>query len=257
MEAVKKTIAHLTTSLNRAPPCLVAVSKLQPVSAILSAYESGCRHFGENYVQELLDKAPQCPPDICWHFIGQLQSNKAKALVAGVPNLWAVESVDSVKLAQLLEKAAAGRGKDSGGGGPGGGGGGSSSSGNVSDSGGALQPLRVFVQVNTSGEEQKGGVGPGEAAALALFIKEQCPHLRVQGLMTIGKLGEVASVYFERLASEREAVAASLGVEPSNLELSMGMSGDFEMAISLGSTSVRVGSAIFGERPAALKDQRV
>jgi pyridoxal phosphate enzyme (YggS family) len=236
MDAVKHTLQTLSSTLGRAPPRLVAVSKLQPVSAILAAYSQGCRHFGENYVQELLEKAPQCPPDINWHFIGQLQSNKAKALVAGVPNLWAVESVDSVKLAQLLEKAAAARGQSGGG------------EGGEGGKGGELPPLHVYVQVNTSGEEQKGGVAPGESEALVRFIVEQCPHLRVLGLMTIGKLGEVASEYFDRLVSEREAVAQALGVEPASLELSMGMSSDFELATERGSTNVRVGSAIFGAR---------
>ena len=232
LDAVLKTVQALSQSLGRAPPRLVAVSKLQPVAAVLGAHAAGCLHFGENYVQELLEKAPQCPGDIRWHFIGQLQSNKAKALVAGVPNLWAVESVDSVKLAQLLDKAAGARAAAAAGGGA------------------APEPLRVFVQINTSGEEQKGGVGPGEGAALALFIAQQCPHLRLQGLMTIGKLGEVASVYFERLAGERDAVAAALGVDAGALELSMGMSGDYELAIERGTSSIRVGSAIFGAREA-------
>jgi pyridoxal phosphate enzyme (YggS family) len=237
MEAVKLTLHTLSATLGRSPPRLVAVSKLQPVAAILAAYAQGCRHFGENYVQELLEKAPQCPQDIAWHFIGQLQSNKAKALVVGVPNLWAVESVDSAKLAQLLEKAAAARGSSEAAGGGGG-----------AAPAAPAQQLGVFVQVNTSGEEQKGGVSPGEGAALARYIIEQCPHLQLRGLMTIGKLGEVASVYFERLVAEREAVALALGVAPATLELSMGMSGDFELATEMGSTNVRVGSAIFGAR---------
>ena len=254
MEAVKLTLHTLSATLGRSPPRLVAVSKLQPVAAILAAYAQGCRHFGENYVQELLEKAPQCPQDIAWHFIGQLQSNKAKALVGGVPNLWAVESVDSVKLAQLLDKARAAAAAAAAGGGGGGGGGEAGATGAAAaaapSSPSQLQPLGVYVQVNTSGEEQKGGVGPGEGAALALFIRDQCPHLQLRGLMTIGKLGEVASVYFERLASEREAVAQALGVAPGSLELSMGMSGDFELATQMGSSNVRVGSAIFGAREA-------
>lgn len=100
---------------------LVAVSKTKPVEAIQELYDVGHRHFGENYVQELLDKAPRLPRDIRWHFIGTLQSNKAKALVTGVPGLWAVESVDSPKLAAKLEAAAATAGR--------------------------TEPLRVFVQV--------------------------------------------------------------------------------------------------------------
>jgi len=255
MEAVLARIYKASSSAGRAVPRLVAVSKLQPVSSILAAHATGHLHFGENYVQELIEKAPKCPSNIRWHFIGQLQSNKAKSLVAEVPNLWVVESVDSEKLAVLLEKAAAaaGRGLAEYGVKVGEGvvGGGSSSDG-VEGLPVSAQPLRVLVQVNTSGEEQKGGVEPGAAAKLVCFIKENCPHLHCAGLMTIGKLGEVASVYFERLVSERSAVGVSLGLssqEVTSMELSMGMSGDFDLAIELGSTSVRVGSAIFGARP--------
>lgn len=154
-----------------------------------------------------------------------MQSNKAKPLVAEVPNLWAVESVDSVKLADLLNKAAAATKE-------------------------RTERLRVFIQVNTSDESQKGGVpcDGKSAAALAAHIIGNCPALQLVGLMTIGKLGDVSSVYFRRLAAERETVGAAIGKTPEDLELSMGMSGDFAMAIAEGSTSVRVGSAIFGER---------
>jgi pyridoxal phosphate enzyme (YggS family) len=210
---------------------LVAVSKTKPVGAVLAAYAAGARHFGENYVQELVEKAPQCPADIAWHFIGQLQSNKAKALVAGVPSLWAVESVDSAKLAGLLDKAAAAAGRGR------------------ADA--APAALRVYVQVNTSREPQKGGVELGAAAALASFIVQSCPHLRLQGLMTIGAAGEDAGDFFAALRAERDAVRAALGAPydaPDALELSMGMSGDFVEAIREGSSSVRVGSAIFGAR---------
>jgi uncharacterized pyridoxal phosphate-containing UPF0001 family protein len=83
---------------------VVAVSKTKPVSVIQEVYDSGHRHFGENYVQELLEKAPQLPADIQWHFVGHLQSNKAKALVSGVPNLYMVESVDSLKVWQIFHQ---------------------------------------------------------------------------------------------------------------------------------------------------------
>lgn len=211
-------------------PQLVAVSKTKPSSMILDVYKEGQHVFGENYVQELCSKAVepalvQGAPEIKWHFIGQLQSNKAKTLITGVPNLHMVESVDSSKLANLLEKACAGLNR--------------------------AEPLRVLVQVNTSGEPQKGGVEPGQAADLALHIRDHCPHLKFSGLMTIGKLGEVASVFFERLVAERDLVAGALGLPGgagSGLELSMGMSGDFELAIQHGASSVRVGSSIFGAR---------
>lgn len=139
-----------------------------------------------------------------------------------MPNLWAVESVDSVKLANKLNAASEAH-RD--------------------------EPLGVYVQVNTSAEDQKGGVEPAEAAALAAHIRDECPHLRLVGLMTIGKLGSPAAVYFERLAETRAKVADTLGLDVTALELSMGMSSDFELAIEHGADNVRVGTTIFGTRP--------
>ena len=118
-------------------------------------------------------------------------------------------------------------------------------------------PLRVFVQVNTSGEEEKSGVEPQDAAALCRYVKEKCPHLRLQGVMTIGAIARSKAAKegednedFMKLGEVRDAVAKELGVGREELELSMGMSEDFESAIRCGSDEVRVGSTIFGERPA-------
>eukprot|EP00937_MAST-01D_sp_MAST-1D-sp2_P006419 g6419.t1 len=237
------------------PPRLVAVSKYKPLSALKAAYDAGQRAFGENYVQELLGKVPKMPADVAWHFIGHLQSNKAMRLVKGVPNLSVVETVDSEKLAKMLEKACAavrpvGRGggeRDGGCEGIDGGGGGSG--------GGAHPPLGVFVQVNTSGEASKSGVPPGdECVALAAFIAGQCPNLRLAGLMTIGAKGDAAGAAFQELVLCRAAVCKAVrgpggaALDPASLALSMGMSADFEAAIGAGSTNVRVGSTIFGAR---------
>ncbi|GIM16991.1 hypothetical protein Vretimale_19549 [Volvox reticuliferus] len=126
------------------PVRLVAVSKTKPVEALQEAYDAGQRVFGENYVQEMLDKAPALPSDIQWHFIGHLQSNKVKAIVENVPNLAMVETVDSTKLADKLNRAV--------------------------DLAGRTEPLAVMVQVNTSGEESKFGLEPGECVALAKHI---------------------------------------------------------------------------------------
>jgi uncharacterized pyridoxal phosphate-containing UPF0001 family protein len=115
----------------------------------------------------------------------------------------------------------------------------------------ASWPLDVFIQVNTSGEDSKSGVAPGpEVAALAKFIAGgECPHLRLAGLMTIGLPDYTSRVEdFECLAQQRVVAAAEAGVAPESLELSMGMSGDFEQAILMGSSAVRVGSKIFGPR---------
>ncbi|KAJ1475912.1 hypothetical protein T484DRAFT_3137539 [Baffinella frigidus] len=205
-----------------ADPRLVAVSKIMPAATVMQAYDVGQRHFGENYVQEICEKAPQMPEDIKWHFIGHLQSNKAKMLVKSVPGLFMVESVDSKKCASSLDKAceAAGRG-----------------------------PLQVMVQVNTSEEGSKSGCEPDEATEIARHVLA-CTRLEFKGLMTIGKLGDPnPEPYFKLLHSVRGKVAAELGVDEASLELSMGMSGDYPLAIQMGSTNVRVGSTIFGARP--------
>eukprot|EP00746_Dinoflagellata_sp_MGD_P001379 gnl/MRDRNA2_/MRDRNA2_102587_c0_seq1.p1 gnl/MRDRNA2_/MRDRNA2_102587_c0~~gnl/MRDRNA2_/MRDRNA2_102587_c0_seq1.p1 ORF type:complete len:320 (+),score=54.22 gnl/MRDRNA2_/MRDRNA2_102587_c0_seq1:68-961(+) len=202
-------------------PRLVAVSKTKPVEMLMACYDAGHRDFGENYVQELLEKGRQMPDDVRWRFIGHLQSGKAKSLVAGVPSLTCVESVDSVKLADKLNAAC--------------------------NSAGRKLPLGVMIQVDTSGEDTKSGVQPGEPAIeLAKHILNSCTSLKLDGLMTIGAAGDLSA--FDKLKRCREEVASALQVELHTLELSMGMSGDFEEAIRCGSTNVRVGSTIFGAR---------
>jgi len=209
-------------------PRLVAVSKTKPLSAILEAYAAGQRRFGENYVQELVEKAadPACPDDIEWHFIGTLQSNKAK-LVAGAKGLAVIETITSVKLANMVQKALVAAGRET--------------------------PLQVYVQINTSGEESKGGVEPEDVAAIVAHIRENCPLLSFTGLMTIGEYGRVmqpgqTNPDFIKLVECRAEVAAAAGLQNDDVEVSMGMSGDYEHAIELGSTNVRVGSTIFGAR---------
>ena len=200
---------------------LVAVSKTKPASYIKALYDVGHRHFGENYFQELVEKSAELPSDICWHFIGHLQSQKAKQICQKVPNLYLLETVDSIKLADKLNTARA----------------------NVEDA----PPLRIYIQINTSGEESKSGLMfDGDIRPLFEHIKENCSSLHIAGLMTIGETGN--SECFHRLVECRQAAAAILGVAVENLELSMGMSGDFEEAIMAGSTSVRVGSTLFGPR---------
>ncbi|XP_050369673.1 uncharacterized protein LOC126787809 [Argentina anserina] len=201
---------------------LVAVSKTKPVSLIRQVYDFGHRRFGENYVQEIMEKAPQLPEDIEWHFIGHLQSNKVKSLLAGVPNLALVEGVDNEKLANHLDRAVSNLGRN---------------------------PLKVLVQVNTSGEESKSGVDPSGCVELAKHIKLQCPNLVLSGLMTIGMRNYTSTpVNFRMLSRCRTEVCKELGMAEENFELSMGMSGDFEQSIEMGSTNVRVGSTIFGPR---------
>jgi pyridoxal phosphate enzyme (YggS family) len=219
---------------------LIAVSKLKPATDILSLHQppssassTSYTHFGENYVQELLEKSRLLPRSIKWHFIGGLQSNKCKQLAEQISNLWCVSSVDSEKKADQLEKGRA-----------------------ASESAEGGEKLRIKVQVNTSGEESKSGVEPKDALALCRHIVDKCPHLQLSGLMTIGAIArskettpENENEDFVRLRETRDSVAKELGIKEEELELSMGMSSDFEGAIAQGSNEVRVGSEIFGERP--------
>ncbi|XP_073313206.1 uncharacterized protein [Primulina huaijiensis] len=201
---------------------VVAVSKTKPVSLIQQIYDAGHRCFGENYAQELIDKAPQLPDDIEWHFIGHLQSNKVKPLLTAVPNLAMVEGVDNDKIANNLDRAVSGIRR---------------------------QPLKVLVQVNTSGETSKSGVNPSNCVDLVKHVKLGCPNLEFSGLMTIGMPDYTSTpLNFQTLLNCRAEVCEALGISESQCELSMGMSGDFEQAIEMGSTNVRIGSIIFGPR---------
>ncbi|KAG0558544.1 hypothetical protein M758_10G033600 [Ceratodon purpureus] len=222
MQRVQQASERANRPISQLQVRVVAVSKTKPVAMVQEVYDAGHRHFGENYVQEIIDKAPQMPEDVKWHFIGHLQSNKAKALVSGVPNLYMVEGVDSQKVANFLDRAVSGLGR---------------------------QPLKVLVQVNTSGEESKSGVEPSECLELAKHVKRECPNLHFSGLMTIGMLDYTSTPEnFKALTSCREVVCKGLDIPVEECELSMGMSGDFELAIEMGSTNVRVGSTIFGAR---------
>jgi pyridoxal phosphate enzyme (YggS family) len=207
---------------------LVAVSKTKPLNLLRDAYQAGQRAFGENYAQELMAKAADMPPDVAWHFIGPLQSNKAAQLVrrVGLPQLACVETVASKKLAAKLNNAVDGLEEEDG------------------EEG---QRLGIYLQVNTSGESSKSGLAPGsELIDLATDIAATCPRLSIDGLMTIGAPGDLSC--FDALVRCREEVAQALGVDVDSLDLSMGMSGDYEHAIERGATSVRVGSTIFGAR---------
>ena len=204
------------------PTRLVAVSKIKPVELLRAVYDQGHRHFGENYVKEICEKAPQMPDDTNWHFIGHLQSNKCNALVKGVPSLYIVETVDTVKLANKLN--------------------------NACENAGRKEKLKVMIQVNTSGEDQKSGCQPNDTSDIVKHVLSSCNKLDFAGLMTIGVYGEGAEECFEVLVKCREQVANDIEVDPLTLELSMGMSGDFASAIAMGSTNVRCGSTIFGAR---------
>ena len=230
-EAIKDVQARINSaceSCKRPLPRLVAVSKTKPPDMILSAYNSGVRHFGENYVQELIDKAnhPMLKDlDISWHYIGHLQRNKCNN-VTSVPNLWMIESVDSTRLATALNTSWSKREH--------------------------THRLNVLIQVNTSSEESKSGCNPDDVVVLYEHIKEACPALKFCGLMTIGKVGHDFSLGpnpdFEMMRHLRGVIAGRGDLLEEQVELSMGMSADFTEAISAGSSNVRIGSTIFGAR---------
>lgn len=198
---------------------LLAVSKTQPGSAVREAYAAGQRDFGENYVQELEQKARELGdlPDLRWHLIGHLQRNKAR-FVAPLATL--VHTVDSVELARELHKRR--------------------------EAAGLAQPLDVLVEVSIAGEAQKHGVAPNELGALLDAI-DSLPSLALRGLMCVPPLTADAAEsrpFFDRLAG----LAAEHGGAARLPELSMGMTSDLEHAVAAGATWVRVGTAIFGAR---------
>lgn len=218
LAAVRIRIDEAARAAGRDPTTvkLVAVSKTKPADAVREAYAAGQRAFGENYAQELAEKAVLLAdlPGIEWHFIGHLQSNKAKIIAA---HAHVVHTVDSVGLARELGRRAAA----------------------------AKRTLPVLVEVNVSGEPQKHGAAPSEVADVLAAIADQSA-LQVRGMMTMPPADDDAAARraFETLVSLR-----NLHGGPALLpELSMGMSSDLEIAIAAGATLVRVGTAIFGAR---------
>jgi PLP dependent protein len=202
---------------------LMAVSKTFPPERIREAYVAGMRLFGENRVQEFAEKADALRdlPDAEWHLIGHLQTNKA---MKAAELFSAVDSVDSLRLAEKLNTIAEKLGKK----------------------------LGVLVEINVGGEEAKSGVAPDSSELDEILVAApKLSHLRFQGLMTVPPFTddpEGARPYFRKLRALRDKIAARK-LPAINMDvLSMGMSHDFEVAIEEGSTCVRVGSAIFGER---------
>lgn len=220
LERVRAELAAACARAGRSPNevRLMAVSKTHPVQAIREAYAAGQRLFGENRVQEVQGKAPELAnlPDLEMHLIGPLQNNKTGK---AAELFGAVDTLDSEKTAVRLDAAAGALGR----------------------------VLSVLVEVKLSTEESKHGVAPEDLGGLLEAIAP-LQHLRVGGLMTVPPLdaeGEKARPYFQHLRALREEHCVRF---PALQELSMGMSGDFEVAIEEGSTTVRVGTAIFGKR---------
>ena len=222
LAGIRARIAAAARSAGRDPSSirLVAVSKTFPIEAIREAYAAGQREFGENRVQEALQKiASGTDLDIRWHLLGHLQTNKVRK---AAPAFSTIHSVDGVELLQKIDAAAADEGRTP----------------------------ELLIQVDLAGEATKFGVPPSDVPQL-FDAAARCRAARVTGLMTLPPVPESpedARPWFRRLRELRDEWRAA-GVPPSMLaELSMGMSGDFEVAIEEGATIVRVGTAIFGSR---------
>ena len=227
MSTIAKNIAKVRTRIREAAQAcgrdpesvgLLAVSKTKPAAAVREAHACGQRDFGENYLQEALNKQAELSDlALTWHFIGPIQSNKTRPIAEHFA--W-VHSVDRLKIAQRLSEQRAA----------------------------ALPVLKICLQVNVSGEASKSGVSPDELPALAAAVAK-LPRLELAGLMAIPEPSPDEALLrsrFRMLASLRDALRQQLGLPLETL--SMGMSDDLELAIAEGSTLVRVGSAIFGAR---------
>ncbi|HET7823766.1 MAG TPA: YggS family pyridoxal phosphate-dependent enzyme [Anaeromyxobacter sp.] len=210
MPSIAENVARVRAALP-AEVTLVAVSKTQPAAAVREAYAAGQRDFGENYAQEWREKADALADlaGLRWHFIGSLQTNKVRLLAGRVH---AIHTVDRVELAREISKRFAGKGA----------------------------VVRAYLEVNTGGEATKSGCAPGEAPALAEAVRA-LPGLDLAGLMAIPPPGDDPRRHFKLLRGLRDR----LGLR----ELSIGMSADWPIAVEEGATVVRIGTAIFGERP--------
>ena len=218
---VRKNIEAACQKAGRNPEevTLIAVSKTKPVPMLEEAYQAGSRDFGENKVQEIMDKYPVLPDDIRWHMIGHLQRNKVKYIVDKVS---LVHSVDSLRLAEEISRQAEKKQTE----------------------------LDILVEVNIAQEESKFGTSRAEAAQLVEEIAK-LPCIHVKGLMTIAPFVEHPE---ENRKYFRQIKELSVDIERKNIDnvsmsvLSMGMTNDYMVAVEEGATMVRVGTGIFGER---------
>ncbi len=223
-----KTTAYqqIKSSLDADNVTLVAVSKTKPIEDIQELYELGHRDFGENYVQELVDKAEKLPKDIRWHFIGHLQSNKVKYIA---PFVQLIHGVDSLKLLKEISKQAQKNNR----------------------------AVDCLLQVHIAQEETKFGLDEKELNDLLQEIKEQpLPNVRITGLMGMASLTDdmiKVRKEFRRLKEIFDYSQLTAHDSPFT-SLSMGMSSDYTVAVEEGSTMVRIGSLLFGERAKNIKN---
>ena len=221
LNLVKKNIEEACDTAGRSPQevTLIAVSKTKPVEMLKEAYDAGARVFGENKVQEIVDKYDQMPSDVQWHMIGHLQRNKVKYIVDKV---CLIHSVDSYRLAEEINIQAKKK--------------------NIT--------VPILVEINIAEESSKFGIHAEDAIALVEQIA-QLENVRIKGLMTIAPLVENPEdnrQYFRNIRQLSVDIAAKNIDNVSMDVLSMGMTGDYMVAVEEGATMVRVGTGIFGER---------
>ncbi|MDO4267830.1 MAG: YggS family pyridoxal phosphate-dependent enzyme [Eubacteriales bacterium] len=221
IQTVKQNVEAACRRAGRNPDevTLIAVSKTKPLKMLLEAYEAGARDFGENKVQEILEKAPKMPPDARFHMIGHLQRNKVRQVI---PHVRMIHSVDSVRLAEMIQQEALRIGKT----------------------------VDILLEVNVAKEESKFGMFPEQVMEnldqIRLF-----PNIRICGLMTIAPFVENSE---ENRPIFQKLYQLYVDIKKKNIDnvtmnvLSMGMTGDYQVAVEEGATMIRVGTGIFGVR---------
>ena len=220
MSDIKNSLSIIIESIPR-NVLLVAVSKTKPLSILKEAYDAGQRDFGENKAQEILDKGPNLPEDIKWHFIGHLQSKKVKQIIRYTH---LIHSVDSLKLIAEIDKRAQAIGKTQ----------------------------DILIQVHIAKEESKFGIPVEKLSSFIANTMDAFPNTRVTGLMGMATFTDNECVVSKEFATLKKAFnlikTSYFNNNSSFSEISMGMSGDYKLAIEEGSTMIRVGSSIFGSR---------
>lgn len=225
IEYVKNKIAKACerSGRNIEDTTLIAVSKTKPVTMLEEAYNAGMRHFGENKVQEMCEKMEVMPNDIKWHMIGHLQTNKVKYIVGKV---FLIHSVDSLKLAKEISKESIKK--------------------NCSTD--------ILIEINVAGEESKFGTNDMQANLDMIKSISELPNINIKGLMTIAPYTDNAEDNRQYFMKLREfAYGECKSYMPEKPVLSMGMTGDYEVASEEGASYVRVGTGIFGERDYGIK----
>ena len=223
LKKVQETVELACRKSGRDPKevTLIAVSKTKPVSAIREAYDAGVRDFGENRVQELLEKIDLLPGDIRWHLIGHLQKNKVKYIVGRV---CLIHSVDSLELAKEIDRQAEKKGVDK---------------------------VNILIEINIGAEDSKFGIRPEEAPDLVDRIMSDTSRIGLQGIMCVAPYvvnPEENRQYFVKMRKIIVDIMNQVGHNGHVDVMSMGMTGDYPVAVEEGATMIRVGTGIFGER---------